>query len=146
MCATVLFLSMLAADASKPAELPKSPAAVQAKKVLDQQVKWAQAQFDQTVAIARTDYLASLKQALQVALKGGNLDESNRIDAEIKAIQEAAKPEDKGKDEPFSLAGSWDFNYSNGTVNGRIIGRDGKVEGGGVVKRWARTPSSTGAA
>jgi hypothetical protein len=133
---SVLFLiAALAADAPKATELPKAPAAVQAKKVYDQQLKWAQAQFDQASAKARTDYLASLKASLQLALRGGNLEESNRIDAEMKAVQEgAAKPKDD-KDEPFSLVGKWDFRYNNGTVNERIIGKDGKVEGGGTVKK-----------
>lgn len=133
----ILFMiAALAADAPKATELPKTPAAVQAKKVYDQQLKWAQAQYDQAAAKARTDYLASLKASLQLALKGGNLEESNRIDAEMKAVAESAgKPKEDDKNEITSLVGKWDFRYNNGTVNERVIGKDGKVEGGGVVKR-----------
>lgn len=64
-------------------ELPRSPAAQQAREAYESAVKKAVAE----IAEAKSVYLAQLDTALKVAMQSGDLAEANRIDSIRKAIQ-----------------------------------------------------------
>lgn len=117
-------------------ERSKAPAAVEARKVFEQQTKWADAEYQQAVAAAagkrdaalktaRVDYVTKLKGALDTALKLKNLEEANRIDTEAKAV--AAEPSGRGGGEDdrrlaeLLVRGRWQLDFWNGGTKGRKV-------------------------
>lgn len=100
----LLLCPLLAVFAAE--DSPKGVVAQQARKALDQQLKWADAQFEQAVKAAKlkrdaaaseaiAEYRNKLKAALDAALKAKNVEEVKRIDAELKAVGvDAALPEE----------------------------------------------------
>jgi hypothetical protein len=126
LLAIAIASATLAADATLPAT------AAQARKAYDQQLAWAEAQYKQAVvdakktqdgliATARTDYERKLRVALDAALKSKNLEEANRINAEMKSLSQAEVATN-----PFdAFAGTWTVTYTNGAVRSYLFDAKG---------------------
>ena len=117
-----LVLLSTAAVTAFAADLPSSPMAVQAKKSYEQQVKWADAQFDQderqakqkrdlAVKAAQADYEKALKKSMDVALAAKNVEEIKIIDEVLDGLKAGAA------DNPIPLG-----RYSGKFVNDRAEG------------------------
>lgn len=89
------------------ADAPKSPKAATARKAYDQQVKWAESQYAQTVNAAsaklqfaikeaHNEYRAKLQSAMDDALKTKNVEEVTRIAEELKRPPETPAADNEG--------------------------------------------------
>jgi len=67
--------------------------------------KKAETDFESAIKQAKIKYIRSLKSALKYALKDGDLEESNRINAKIKQLSSTISDE-KNKKEPYYI-GVW---------------------------------------
>lgn len=105
----ILVTSLYAAETSGP----RSPMAVKARRVYEQQLNWTNGEFEQTMKAARekrdaaekshrAEYVATLKRALDVALQAKDLEESNRISAAIKGAEQPIAASDA-----VPPAGTW---------------------------------------
>ncbi len=105
----ILVTSLYAAETSGP----RSPMAVKARRVYEQQLNWTNGEFEQALKAARekrdaaekshrAEYVATLKRALDVALQAKDLEESNRISAAIKGAEQPIAASDAAPP-----AGTW---------------------------------------
>lgn len=72
------------------AELPKSADAIDARKEYETRIKYARLAYENAVKQANKQYKIRLKKSLSLALKKQDLEESNRINAAIKATMDFA--------------------------------------------------------
>lgn len=90
----------------------KSPGARQAKKKYEATLAKLQIDFDIQRTHAQDSYLAELNAALKQALKNEQLDEANRIKAEIDTVRTQSATPVPGSGNKFS--GTWDVCWVNG--------------------------------
>ncbi|HSU69314.1 MAG TPA: hypothetical protein VLJ39_20685 [Tepidisphaeraceae bacterium] len=112
-----------------------SLAAKSAKRKYDSALAAAQLEYDRQAQKARDAYLAELNAALKQALRSEQLDEANRLKAEIEA---------KSIEGSNRLAGAWNVTWMHGGLTARYTFTRNVVEVTGTVHYTGKVQSVGG--
>lgn len=155
MRASAILILLAVGCVSLAADAPVSPQAVQGRKAYEQQLKWADAQFDQAVTLAtqkrdqalkaaRADYESLLKKSMDAALATKNVDEVKRIDG---VLQDLKSGEPASLIPPGRYSGKFLTSQATGAMELEWESKGGQLSelaftpsGGAMIRHKTLTP------